>query len=131
MKIHKTNNKNVFYINILIFLIPDINCHRRKSKVKSPSFHGVYRIDTVSENLFLTYKVDYLYFSKVNYKNNHFRIYLSEDKKFYYIELKSRNKKVGLNTNTTISLYTNTTGIDISKFLWKIAEVGDSEYNQK
>ena len=131
MKIHKTNNKNVFYIFILIFLISDINCNRRRAKDKSPPFHGVYRIDTVSENLILTYKVDYLYFSKLNYMNNHFRIYLSEDKNFYYIELKSRNKKVGLNTNTTISLYRNTTGIDISKLLWKITKVGNSEYTIK
>ena len=131
MKIHKTNNKNVFCIIILIFLILDINCQRKRVKGKSPPFHGVYRIDTVSENLILTYKVDYLYFSKLNYMNNHFRIYLSEDQNFYYIELKSRNKKVGLYTNTTISLYTNTTGIDISKLLWTIDEVGDSEYTIK
>ena len=63
--------------------------------------------------------------------NNHFRIYLSEDQNFYYIELKSRNKKVGLNTNTTISLYRNTTGINISKLLWKITKVGNSEYTIK
>jgi len=129
MKIHNTNNKNVFHIIILIFLISNIKCGRRRAKAKNPPFYGVYRIDTVSENLALTFKeVNYLYLSKLNNLNNHFRIYLSEDKNFYYIELKSRNKKVGLSTNTTISLYGNITGMDISKFLWKITKVGDSEY---
>ena len=131
MEIHNSNNKKVFYIIILIFLISNIKCNRRRAKSKSPPFHGVYRIDTVSENLKLTYKVDYLYLSKLNYMNNHFRIYLSENKNFYYIELKSRNKKIGLSNNTTISLYSNTTGMDISKFLWKITKVGDSKYTIK
>ena len=131
MEIHNSNNKKVFYIIILIFLISNIKCNRRRAKSKSPPFHGIYRIDTVSENLKLTYKVDYLYLSKLNYMNNHFRIYLSENKNFYYIELKSRNKKIGLSNNTTISLYSNTTGMDISKFLWKITKVGDSKYTIK
>ena len=131
MEIHNSNNKKVFYIIILIFLISNIQCNRRRAKSKSPPFHGVYRIDTVSENLKVTYKVDYLYLSKLNYMNNHFRIYLSENKNFYYIELKSRNKKIGLSNNTTISLYSNTTGMDISKFLWKITKVGDSKYTIK
>jgi hypothetical protein len=130
MKIHNTNKKNILYIIILIliFLISNIQCKRRSVKNQIPPFHGVYRIDTVSENLVLTYKVDYLYLSKLNYMNNHFRIYLSDDKNFYYIELKSESRKVGLSSNTTISLYKNITGMDISKFLWKITKVDDSLY---
>ena len=60
--------------------------------------------------------------------DNHFKIYLSEEKNYYYIELKSESKIVGLSTNTTISLYANTTNMNISKFLWKITKVADSEY---
>jgi len=131
MKIHNTNNKNVLYTIILIFLISNIKCFRRRGKRKSPPFHGVYRIDTVSDNLVLTCINDYLYLSKLNYKNNHFRIYLSEENNFYYIELKSTSKKIGLSTNNTISLYGNITGINISKFLWEIVKVGDSEYTIK
>jgi len=130
MKIHTTKKKNLFYIFtfIFIFLIPNITCYRRRSRRKSEPFHGVYRIDTVSNNLVLTYKDGYLYLSNDNFLDNHFKIYLSEEKNYYYIELKSESKIVGLSTNTTISLYPNTSDMNISKFLWKITKVADSEY---
>ena len=74
MKIHTTKKKNLFYIFtfIFIFLIPNIKCYRRRSRRKSEPFHGVYRIDTVSNNLVLTYKEGYLYLSTKNFMDNHF-----------------------------------------------------------
>ena len=111
---------------IFIFLITSIKCIPNNED--NNTFYGIYRINTVSRRTTLTNKKDFLYLSNYNYLNNHFRIYLSESKPYYYIELKSNNRKMGVDDKNNIILYKNVNNINLSRVKWNIIKISETEY---
>ena len=122
--------KKYISYTLVIYLISNIKCNITQNTVydvNNSSFKGIYRIDTYKKRLSLSYKYNKLILSKNHYLNNYFRIYLSEIKPYYYIELKTRKKKLGIKSNNKVVLYKNKTG-NISKILWDIIEISPKHY---
>ena len=124
-------NYHIYYI-LLYLLLQKIKCNENTYNLyfnKNSSFYEIYRIDTFVKNLTLTYKNERLEFSYFNNLNNHFRIYLSEIKPFYYIELKSEALKIGINDKNEAFLYSKDEIFpNMTNILWEIIEISPSQY---
>ena len=60
--------------------------------------------------------------------NNHFRIYRSESKPYYFIELKSTNQKLGVDINENVILFNSTDNISLARVKWTIIKLNEEEY---
>ena len=59
--------------------------------------------------------------------NNHFRIYRSESKPYYFIELKSTNQKLGVDIDNNVVLFNTTEGISLARVKWTIINLNEEE----
>jgi len=121
-----SNKRQVFIKFIFLILISEVICDENNTQV---SFYGIYRLDTISKGYTVSASdKNYLYLSPLKYLNNHFRIYRSESKPYYFIELKSTNQKVGVDINNNVNLFNSTENISLARVKWSIIKLNDEQY---
>ena len=117
---------------VLILIIQSIKCNQTTifSNTTTNLIFGVYRIDAVNKiALSLSFLENKLEFSIFKNLNNLFRIYPSEIKSFYYIELRSNKFRIGVKENNDINLYKKKNKqININQIIWEIIQVSPNKY---
>lgn len=96
-------------------------------------YNGIYSIRSLLNNLYFSFNKDILILSS---NNVNFRLANIESNKFF-IELINKNKKLGLDENERIKLYSSKENVLKTKLYWNIIKIIDSlyiiqnEFNQK
>ena len=119
-----SNKRQIFIKFIFLILISKIVCDENNTQV---SFYGIYRIDTISKGFTISSGDNNLFLSSLKYLNNHFRIYRSESKPYYFIELKSTSQKLGVDIDNNVVLFNSTEGISLARVKWTIFRLNEEE----
>jgi hypothetical protein len=119
-----SNKRPIFIKFIFLILISKIVCDENNTQV---SFYGIYRIDTISKGFTISSGDNNLFLTHLKYLNNHFRIYRSESKPYYFIELRSSNQKLGVDSNNNVVLFNSTDGISLARVKWTIIKLNEEE----
>jgi len=119
-----SNKRQIFIKFIFLILISKIVCNENNTQI---SFYGIYRIDTISKGYTISFANNNLFLSSLKYLNNHFRIYRSESKPYYFIELKSTNQKLGVDIDNNVVLFNTTEGISLARVKWTIINLNEEE----
>ena len=119
-----SNKRQIFIKFIFLILISNIVCDENNTLV---SFYGIYRIDTISKGFTISVSDNNLFLSPLKYLNNHFRIYRSESKPYYFIEIKSTSQKLGVDYDNNVVLFNSTDGISLARVKWTIFRLNEEE----
>ena len=117
---------------IVLFLIfKNIKCNKSviSLNISNSSFFGIYRIDISNKRRTLSFIENKLEFTIFKNLNNQFRIYPSEIKPFYYIELKSNKKRLGVKRNNNLKFFKKKdNNININQVIWEIVKISQNNY---
>ena len=111
------NNLKISFF-LFIILILNINYDEKtnsNNNFKKSKLSGIYKIYTLASNQSLSIKNKNYKTSSKHLSNKYFRVYSSEIKPYYYIELKYNNLKFGVKENNNFVLYKNNPN-NITKF---------------
>ena len=110
-------NKKILFIYFLeIFISQKINNYNDLNINKNNDLNGIYVINSISNNLYLSIEKNNLVMSN---KKNHFRLNLIKSN-IYYLELRGTKNRIGVDNKNNLKIYKTKNNNIGSKIFWKI-----------
>lgn len=112
---------------ILIELITKLNQIQNISEYNKENklFIGIYRINSISNNKHFKIKNNHLLLS--DFELTYFRLIHIENN-LYYIESSYNTRRLGVNNNNKIIIYSKKQFFENQKIIWKLIKINNSEY---
>ena len=117
------NKKIIFIYFLQLYFSKNINEYNDLNGKKNYELNGIYTINSISNQLFLSTDKNMLVLSN---KKKHFRLVLIESN-FFYIELRGTNRRIGLDKNNNLKIFTTKNNIE-NKTLWKLININATEF---
>ena len=118
-------NKKIIFIYLLeICISQKIYYFNDLNKNTNNNLNGIYIINSISNNLYLSIQKNILVISN---KKSHFRLKLIKSN-IYYLEHRGTKKRIGVDNKNNLKIYKTNNNKLGSKIFWKIIRINNMEF---